>query len=68
MKDAAYTCSSCHRKQSKAKGKEFAVEVHHRHGIDWDGLIDLVIIRLLPDPSELKVLCPECHDKIHDKK
>ena len=67
LQSAHYTCQICHRKRSKAKGKEFDVEVHHKHGIDWEDLVNLVIARLLPDPSELEVLCPECHDKLHQK-
>ena len=67
LKRERYTCQECHRKQSKAKGKEFAVEVHHAHGIDWDGIVDLIILRVLQDESKLVVLCPECHDKREGK-
>ena len=63
MKRDQYTCQKCHRKQSKAKGKEFSVHVHHKYGIlNWDRLIDLVFEGLLCDPSHLEVLCPDCHD------
>jgi hypothetical protein len=65
LKREHYTCEECHRKQSKAKGREFAVEVHHRHGIDWNQIIDLIILRVLQDESKLEVLCAECHDKQH---
>ena len=65
LKREGYCCERCGGKQSKAKGKEFKVEVHHKEGIDWEGVTDIVIERLLPDPSELEVLCPECHDKEH---
>ena len=67
LKRESYTCETCKRKKTTAKGREFDVLVHHRNGIDWDGLIDLVIERMLPDPSELEVVCPECHEKIHEK-
>lgn len=58
LKDAKYTCK-CGKKQSRAKGKEVYVEVHHLTEIDWEGLIDLVFERLLNPPKE--VLCKECH-------
>ena len=63
LKDDKYTCQECGIKQSRAKGKEVYVEVHHRHGVDWAELIDLVFERLLVDPSELETLCVDCHHK-----
>ena len=65
LKREQYTCEGCGRKQSKAKGREFAVEVHHRDGIDWNGIVDLIILRVLQDETKLEVLCAECHDKQH---
>ena len=67
IKRDGYTCQNCHRKQSKAKGKEFKVEVHHRAGIDWDGVVDIIIDRVLKHPDELETLCKQCHEKIHEK-
>lgn len=62
------TCQCCHRKASKAKGKEFAVEVHHTQKIaNWEAIIDTVFEHLLCDPKYLEVLCKECHDKQHAK-
>ena len=62
-----YTCEGCHKKQSRAKGREFKIEVHHRAGkIDWESLIDLVYDRLLVHPDQLEVLCKECHKDVHD--
>jgi 5-methylcytosine-specific restriction endonuclease McrA len=59
-----YTCQRCGRKKSKAKGKEFDVEVHHKDGVlNWDMLINLVYDFLLCSPEHLETLCPECHDK-----
>jgi hypothetical protein len=49
-----------------AKGRELKLEVHHREGIDWDGVIDLVIERILVDPSHLEVLCKDCHRGEHE--
>lgn len=58
-----YTCQSCGRKQSKAVGREFKVEVHHRHGIgNWEAAIDAVYENILCNPEHLETLCPECHD------
>jgi predicted HNH restriction endonuclease len=56
-----YTCQGCHRKQTKRKGKEFRVEVHHQDGIVWDKIIDMVYETILCDPQSLTTLCPECH-------
>jgi len=68
LKNAGYCCEECGIKQSRAKGKEVFVEVHHRDGIDWEGLLSDIRKRLLPDPSRLKVLCHACHEKEHPKK
>ena len=66
LKNAKYTCEYCNRKQSKAKGKELKVEVHHAHGIDWDGIVDLIIERVLQRPDDYIVLCKDCHKKEHE--
>lgn len=59
-----YTCQGCHRKQSTAKGKEFKVQVHHKHGIaNWEAVIDAVFAHVLCDPAHLETLCEECHGK-----
>jgi len=64
LKRDGYRCRDCGRKQSRAKGKEFKVEVHHRRGIlNWDELLDAVFEFLLCDPEELETLCPKCHEK-----
>ena len=54
-------------KQSKAKGREVYVEVHHERPCDWEELIDLVYERLLIDPNGLTTLCVACHDLQHGK-
>jgi len=62
LKRAGYTCNKCHVKQSKAKGKEQKVEVHHKEGVgNWDEIVQLIYDQLLCDPSKLEVLCPICH-------
>jgi hypothetical protein len=58
----SYCCAKCRRKASKAKGREFAVSVHHLDGIDWIALVDLVRERLLPSPDRLMPLCHEDHE------
>lgn len=67
LKREGYCCERCGAKGSKAKGRVVNLEVHHRQGINWDGVVDLVMERLLPDPAELEVLCTDCHDKEHEQ-
>ena len=66
IKRDEYRCQRCGGKQSKAKGKEFKVEVHHKSGIEnWQELYDSVRKNLLVDPENLETLCKECHKKDH---
>lgn len=65
LKNANYSCKLCKKKQSRAKGKEFKVEVHHIEGIDWDGVIDIIFNRILVHPNKLQVLCKKCHKEKH---
>ncbi len=65
LKDHKYTCQCCGTKQSKAKGKEVYVEVHHVGGIDWEGICNTIRERLLATP--MITLCSNCHDKEHTK-
>jgi 5-methylcytosine-specific restriction endonuclease McrA len=65
LKAAGYSCAKCGAKQSKAKGREIKVEIHHREKIDWDGLLELIRERLLQSPERLEALCKDCHDKEH---
>lgn len=65
LKRDNYTCQTCNRKQTMAKGREFKVQVHHKDGIDWNGVTELVAERLLPDPDRLETICKECHEKLH---
>jgi len=64
LKRDSYTCQECGKKQSKAKGKEQAVEVHHLNGIEWENIIDYIFRHLLVSPDALETVCPECHKKI----
>ncbi len=64
LKEASYTCS-CGLKQSKAKGREASVQVHHKSGIDnWDVIIDAVYEKLL-NKEDMEVLCKTCHLDSH---
>ncbi len=63
IKRDSYTCQECGRKQSKKKGEEFKVCVHHLEEIDWKDLVDLVYERLLQTPKDLQTLCYTCHEK-----
>lgn len=67
LKRDDYTCQLCGRKQSKAKGREQSVEVHHIDGILWEKLIDLVYEMLLCHPDKLATVCPECHKEEENK-
>jgi 5-methylcytosine-specific restriction endonuclease McrA len=63
IKRDKYTCVACGKKQSKAKGKEQKVEVHHIHGIgNWEQVIDLIFTEILCNPEKLQTLCPDCHE------
>jgi len=62
LKDNKYCCERCGIKQSKAKGRVVKVEVHHKSGINWDGIFDFVRERIL-DQKDMEVLCEECHEK-----
>lgn len=61
LKRDKYTCQKCGKKQSRKKGCEIYVQVHHKEGINWEGLIDLVAERLLQTPDKLETLCEDCH-------
>ncbi len=65
IKREGNTCQRCGAKGSVAKGREVPIQVHHRDGIDWDGVVDLVIERVLVDPSRLEVVCKGCHEEEH---
>ena len=68
LKAGNYTCARCGRKQSMAKGKEFKVQVHHKHGVaNWDEVLTAVYKYLLVHPDNMEVLCKECHDVEHKK-
>lgn len=63
LKRDQYCCQKCGVKQSRAKGKEVYVEVHHLEGINWDNVCDLIRSVILHNPIRLQTLCRECHLK-----
>jgi predicted HNH restriction endonuclease len=64
LKRDGYTCQKCGCKQSRARGREQKVEVHHKVGVmNWDALYRAVREYLLCNPEFLETLCPECHKK-----
>jgi predicted HNH restriction endonuclease len=65
LKREGYSCEECGKKQSRAKGKEIYVEVHHLDGIEWEKMIDYIFRHLLVDPAKLSVMCKECHKEEH---
>ena len=58
-------CQKCGRKQSKRKGKEVKIEIHHIKGVKWAEIIAYIREHLLCDPVFLEVHCKECHNKYH---
>jgi DNA-binding Xre family transcriptional regulator len=67
LKAAGNCCESCGIKQSKAKGREVSIEVHHKQGVtNWEALIDMVYAELLCPPDMLQTLCKSCHSKQHE--
>jgi len=65
LKASGYCCEECGVKQSRRKGHEVKVEVHHMDGLEWDALIDYVYRHLLCSPDRLEVMCKNCHTKLH---
>ena len=67
LKAAGYTCAACGVKQSRKKGAEVYVEVHHRSGIgNWEAVIDAIYKDILCHPDLMEVLCKACHSKRED--
>ena len=66
VKLAHNTCLDCGRKGSAAVGREVKIQVHHRNGIDWAGIAQLIRERVLQTPEAYDVLCVDCHDKRHE--
>jgi len=66
LKKTGYCCTDCGVKQSKAKGKEVAIQVHHDPPLEdqWAKVVDL-IMELLASPQF--PVCLDCHASRHGK-
>ena len=64
LKRDRYTCQRCGVKQSRARGREVFVNVHHLKPIDWDELLQLIYDSgLMVGPEGLITLCVACHER-----
>lgn len=63
LKKDKYTCVRCGVKQSKARGHEVQIQAHHKKGIEWERLIDIVYEMLLCPAEDWETLCKDCHEK-----
>ena len=62
IKRDGYSCQVCGVKQSRAKGREVYVEVHHKSGVcNWDEIYKVIREYLLCDEAEMETLCRKCH-------
>jgi len=69
IKRDGYCCQICGVKQSRAKGREVYVEVHHKDGVaNWDALIEAVRKYLLCDVDGLQTVCKSCHKDIEARR
>jgi len=63
-----YTCQRCGAKQSRAKGKEVYVEIHHKEMVtNWQKIFSVVRECLLCSPEHLETLCYKCHEEETNK-
>ena len=65
LRRESYCCEHCGVKNSRAKGKEVRVIVHHKKLIDWKLVFAVLRDELIPDPDELICLCDDCHKAEH---
>lgn len=42
--------------------KEVKIEVHHKKGVKWEQMLNMLYKELLCNPEELEVLCSKCHE------
>ena len=66
LKATGYCCAECGKKQSRAKGRECRLEVHHRNGVtNWQAIEEAIRRELLIQHDELVPLCKDCHSQAH---
>ena len=63
------TCQVCGKRESKAKGKECSIQVHHiqEGDINWDRIERVIRAELLCPAEMLICLCKEHHKECHQK-
>ena len=67
LKQDGYCCQRCGVKQSKRKGFEVSVNVHHLDGIRWKEMIEYIRMELLVGPDQTVTLCKQCHLDEHEE-
>lgn len=67
LKLDGYSCVKCGAKQSKAKGKEVSLCVHHIKESNHKRMQDAIYEELLVSIDKLETLCKCCHDKEHNR-
>lgn len=66
LKADGYCCQVCGIKQSRRKGHEVYVEVHHKDGVlNWNEVYRVIRKYLLCNPENLETLCEKCHKERH---
>lgn len=65
LRNTGYCCSVCGVKQTKAKGREVSLDVHHLDGCRWQEAIDAIRKHILQTPDRLAPLCKACHAAMH---
>jgi len=67
LKRTGYCCERCGVKQSKAKGHEVKIEVHHPKGVNLDKAWEESQKEMFVPADELEPLCVSCHKQHHHK-
>ena len=67
LKMDEYCCQRCGVKQSKRKGFEVSVNVHHLDGVRWKEMIEYIRQELLVKPDKLVTMCVSCHKSEHEE-
>ena len=67
IKSTGYCCADCGAKQSRAKGREVYIEVHHdpEIGDKWEKIFTAIEQDILRSPQI--PLCKSCHKERHEE-